>query len=86
MDYLVAYDISENRIRNRLSKYILKYGIRLQKSVFLVSIEGYQYKPFIKGIEKIVGIDGEVALFRICRGCREKAVQLNKTSKRLHLF
>ncbi len=35
--YLISYDISNNKLRTRLSKILLRHGCkRLQKSVFLV--------------------------------------------------
>lgn len=35
MNYLiVAYDISDNKLRAKFSKFLEKYGIRLQYSVF----------------------------------------------------
>ncbi|SDA64477.1 CRISPR associated protein Cas2 [Algoriphagus alkaliphilus] len=37
MNYLIMYDIQNNKVRNLVSKYLLKNGcIRVQKSVFLV--------------------------------------------------
>lgn len=35
---LVIYDIHDNRIRNRLSKHLLGYGFRIQKSCFEATI------------------------------------------------
>ena len=34
--WVIAYDVSSNRNRNRVSKRLAARGIRLQKSVFLV--------------------------------------------------
>lgn len=34
---LVSYDISSNKIRSRFNKYIKKYGIMLQYSVYEIS-------------------------------------------------
>ena len=38
MHYLIAYDIAENRIRNRVAKLLEKLGRRLQYSVFYADI------------------------------------------------
>jgi CRISPR-associated protein Cas2 len=86
MNYLVAYDITENKVRNRLSKYLSKYGVRLQKSVFIVSIQGHQRKGFVTGIEKITGKKGDVALFRLCKGCQTTAIRLAEIRDEFFVF
>lgn len=35
---LIAYDISEDRIRRKVSGLLEEYGVRLQKSVFMLEI------------------------------------------------
>lgn len=34
---LISYDISNNKLRSRFSKFIKKYGIRIQYSVFEIT-------------------------------------------------
>ncbi|HIP42349.1 MAG TPA: CRISPR-associated endonuclease Cas2 [Aquifex aeolicus] len=36
MQWIVAYDISSNKIRNRVSNILIKYGYRIQYSVFYI--------------------------------------------------
>ena len=49
MYIVIAYDIENNKKRNKLAKELLKYGIRTQKSVFECEI-----KPSIlKNIKKV---------------------------------
>ncbi|NPA40770.1 MAG: CRISPR-associated endonuclease Cas2 [Aquificae bacterium] len=36
MKYLVAYDISDNRTRLKVSRLLTKYGYRIQLSVFYI--------------------------------------------------
>ncbi len=52
MTYIVAYDIEEDRIRNRLSRYLQSLGVRLRKSVFTVELEKYQYRKMLVEIKK----------------------------------
>jgi CRISPR-associated protein Cas2 len=35
---IVSYDISDNKLRNRFSKYLKKFGHRLQYSVFEIDV------------------------------------------------
>jgi CRISPR-associated protein Cas2 len=86
MNYLIAYDITENKVRTRLSKYLSKYGVRLQKSVFIVTIQGHQRKGFVSGIENITGKKGDVALFRLCRGCKATAIRLADIQDEFFIF
>lgn len=39
MNYLVAYDIVEPKRLKRVAKALLRYGIRIEKSVFLCDLE-----------------------------------------------
>ena len=45
---LVIYDIVDNKKRLKLSKYLLGYGIRVQKSAFEMMITKERYKKLIK--------------------------------------
>ncbi len=36
MEWLIAYDISNNQIRNKVSNFLLRYGYRIQYSVFYI--------------------------------------------------
>lgn len=75
MTHVVAYDIENNKVRSKLANYLAKKGLRLQKSVFVVEIERHQMKRFLNDIEKIVGKEDQVAVFRLCEGCRKSAIQ-----------
>lgn len=45
---LVIYDIVDNKKRLKLSKYLLGYGIRVQKSAFEMMITKEKYNKLIK--------------------------------------
>ncbi len=49
MRYLVAYDIKDDRRRNRLFKLLKGYGYNIQKSVFEIPIDN---KILIQKLEK----------------------------------
>ena len=86
MTYIVAYDITENNIRNRLAKYLENYGVRLQKSVFAVQLERHALRKFLAGVKRLTGSDDEVAVFRLCSGCEKSAVQLNDNQPQEFIF
>ena len=84
--YIAAYDISENKIRAKLSRYLSGYGARLQKSVFMVEVPNWKFKRFIQGIEKITGPSGDVILIQLCLGCRKKAMRLSEVKDAFYIF
>ena len=84
--YLVSYDIEDNRVRNRLAKYLEKCGLRLQKSVFAVRLERFRLKSFTRRLEQIVGAAGKVALFRLCPGCRDSAIQIGPQEPQYYMI
>ena len=83
---IVAYDIQDDKVRNRLARYLEKSGIRLQKSVFAVEVERHVFNGFLKGIKKIADADSKVAVFRLCIGCQNKAVNLNSDDDKIYVF
>jgi len=54
MFVVVCYDISSNRLRNKISKYLWKYWIRVQKSVFECEIEKEDYKELKNWLNKLL--------------------------------
>ncbi|QQR77959.1 MAG: CRISPR-associated endonuclease Cas2 [Candidatus Moraniibacteriota bacterium] len=73
---IVSYDFEDNRTRTRFSKFLEKYGRRIQYSVFqlresdrvlqnvLIEIE-LKYKKTFTGADSIV-------VFQVCEGCAKK--------------
>jgi CRISPR-associated protein Cas2 len=86
MTCIVAYDISDNRVRNRLARFLQSYGVRVQKSVFAVEVERHAFKRFLRELGKVAGDEGEVAVFRLCRGCQRSALQLGATRTPTYVF
>ncbi|KJR40056.1 CRISPR-associated Cas2 family protein [Candidatus Magnetoovum chiemensis] len=82
MTCIVAYDIENNGIRSKLSRFLEKNGVRLQKSVFAVEIERHVFKRFLSQIETIVGKNGKIAVFRLCAGCQKNALKLMKDDEK----
>lgn len=80
MTYIVTYDIEEDRIRNRIAKFLLGHGCRLQKSVFAVEIPRHGLKGFLGRLRHVAGNETEIAVFRLCSGCRDAAINLGEAS------
>jgi CRISPR-associated endonuclease Cas2 len=50
--YVVIYDISHTKTRNKLARFLFEYGIRTQYSVFEVEVKPSQYNKFITLLER----------------------------------
>jgi len=54
MKYLVAYDISDNKRRNKLFKFLLGYGINVQLSIFELELDKNSLDFVRKQIKRII--------------------------------
>lgn len=86
MTCIVAYDIEDDKIRGRLSRFLEKKGNRLQKSVFAIEIERHVFSRLTKQIEAIAGSQGKVAIFRLCQGCQRNAIKIDVEEPMFFVF
>lgn len=73
MFYIVSYDIVDDKIRDRVSKVLKGYGIRVQKSVF--ECPNLTEKQFIKlkdQLERLIRAhEDSIRYYRQCASCIE---------------
>ena len=73
---LITYDFRNDKMRSKFSKFLKKYGRRIQYSVFEVknserilknikSEVELKYKPYFSNVDSIL-------IFSICNGCMKK--------------
>jgi len=86
MIYLLSYDISVNKKRTKLSKYLEKKGRRIQKSVFLLDLKRTQVRTFKKEVVNIMGKDGDILLISLCSGCANKAQKFGVKEEEFLIF
>lgn len=71
--YVVCYDITSDRLRNRIAKTLEGYGRRVQYSVFEcdLSEKRYQelYKRLLSLMQEFEEQDGNICFYYICRNC-----------------
>jgi CRISPR-associated endonuclease Cas2 len=54
MNYLIFYDIAEDKIRHQISKYLIKRGcVRIQKSVFLARSENKNFQEILCDLREV---------------------------------
>lgn len=63
--YAVAYDLSDDRERDRVDKLLQGWGHRAQKSVFLVLTSRYGLKALKAELEKLELESGTVLILRL---------------------
>jgi len=68
MHTLIIYDITDDKIRSRVSDECIAHGLtRIQKSAFIGVINNQVRKSLIKKLEKILGENrGNIQIFLIC--------------------
>jgi CRISPR-associated endonuclease Cas2 len=54
MTYLIMYDISNDKVRLQIAKYLLKQGcVRIQKSVFMVKSSNKHFKEIHEALKEV---------------------------------
>ncbi len=72
--YLIAYDITDDKTRSRVSRFLSKNAQRVQKSVFLFEGSGSSMLRIQNWISKIMDSCDSLAVIPVCDSCFSKAV------------
>ncbi|MDY0121099.1 MAG: CRISPR-associated endonuclease Cas2 [Sulfurimonas sp.] len=71
---IVSYDISDDKLRTRFSKFLLKYGFRLQYSIFQIRnskrILALVSSEIKNKFEKRFGQTDSVIIFNLSEQCK----------------
>jgi CRISPR-associated protein Cas2 len=76
---IVSYDFNDDKRRSKFSKFLKKYGRRLQYSVFelknsnrilqnVIKEVEYKYKPYFKNSDSVL-------IYQICQSCEKKILR-----------
>jgi CRISPR-associated protein Cas2 len=73
---LVSYDFTDDKIRTKFSKFLSKYGYRIQYSVFRIKnskrlLQNIRSEIKLKYEKKFSKTDS-IYVFQICEGCMKK--------------
>ena len=73
MFIMISYDVTDDRNRLKLMKFLKNYGTRVQKSVFECNLSAEIYKKLKVRIEEIIDRRKDrVRYYRICGDCQDK--------------
>jgi CRISPR-associated protein Cas2 len=61
--YLICYDVSEDKKRNKVVRELLKVGIRTQYSVFEAKLSENELETAIDKLENIIDIKTDSVIF-----------------------
>lgn len=64
-EYVVAYDISDNRERGRVDKILKNYGFRIQKSVFECKLNEALKRKMIKELKLLDIKTGFIKIYEL---------------------
>lgn len=75
----VAYDFAKDRVRTKFSKFLEKFGRRIQYSVFEVENSPRVLTNILKEIELVYKKKFEntdsILIFPVCEGCKKKTIR-----------
>lgn len=69
--YVISYDITDNKVRNKVSKVLEGYGKRIQYSVFECEISGKLFEKLYEQLleQTIDSKTDSIRIYRLCSKC-----------------
>lgn len=75
MKYVIAFDITDDQVRYRAVKILLKYCYRVQKSVFEGYLSRQALDECISQLDALIDPETDsVRYYQLCSGCAENAL------------
>ena len=75
MIILLTYDISDNKIRTRIHKFLKEFGLNTQKSVFECDIDEIALKKIRRFCRDNLNYETDsVRIYKVCSGCIRKVI------------
>ena len=71
---LIAYDITDNRIRYKVARLLEKHGSRIQRSVFLVETGEAALRRLEANLTELLEESDNLLLLPCCDACFARAV------------
>ncbi|RME39118.1 MAG: CRISPR-associated endonuclease Cas2 [Deltaproteobacteria bacterium] len=73
MHVLICYDISSNRNRGRLHRYLKEFGLNTQKSFFECELDDAGLRRISRELAAFVDEETDsLRIYRICRACQRR--------------
>jgi CRISPR-associated protein Cas2 len=79
MQFVICYDITDDRRRSRISSLLLDFGTRVQESVFVAHLDDELFERMRDRLKTVVDDDWDkVHVFAVCAACEAKAWTLGQ--------
>ena len=76
---IITYDFASDKVRTKFSKFLTKYGVRIQYSVFRIKNSPRVLNNIVSEIEhkyrKMFGIGDSIYIFKFCEACDKKVLR-----------
>ena len=73
MHYTVAYDITDDKRRNRVSKILKDFGTRVQYSVFECNTDRRAFLRLQNRLEKAISLSEDtITFYHLCATCEKQ--------------
>ena len=74
MQYVVCYDIADDRRRSRVAATLLDFGARAQESVFVAHLDAELAARMRERIARVIDVDWDrVNVWELCEACGQRA-------------
>jgi len=70
--WVIAYDISDTKIRDRISNLLKNHGKRIQYSVFECWLTSQQLKTLRERLKKEIEPEDQIRWYPLCSWCASK--------------
>lgn len=76
--YVISYDISNDRLRNKVAKVLSGYGKRVQYSVFECRIQQKSFEELYIRLALLMADadEGSIRFYHLCGKCEQKIQEL----------
>jgi len=72
--WMIAYDISDDRIRYRVRNTLKNYGLRVQYSIFECTLTAGQRAELRQRLRGLIAPGDSIRWYPLCAWCRQKTV------------
>jgi CRISPR-associated protein Cas2 len=76
---VVAYDVVDDRRRDRVANVLLDHGVRVQYSVFECMLRRAELRDLVRTLRSLVDLaEDAVAFYPVCARCRTRVLTLGR--------
>ncbi len=76
--YVVCYDITSQSVRSKIARILETHGVRIQKSVFAITLSTGEVAKFQNKLKKLIKTDDVLLLLPVCANCHNQALYLGQ--------